>query len=141
MKLCKKLVFVLVALVFSSFITAYADNLDEDIPPDIPEPYIGVTQIGATLSISTNGIADCNSYIRLQSSYTAMATLVLQKQQGSTWIPVIYWTKSDESPIRIHEQIDISSGYYYRVVLTADVYDGTGNNVETASVESSSHYY
>ncbi len=140
MKLRHTLCMVLALIVFSS-IAVYAIDLDENLPPDIPAPYTGVASIGATLSINSVGKATCSGYVNLKSGYTASATLSLQQKQGSSWFTIISWSATGGPTIAISKSYYVASGYSYRVVMTAAVYDNNSNYVETVSATSTVVYY
>ena len=141
MKLRKVISLVLVVLILSSLVSAYAVELDEDLPPDDPEPYIGVTSIGASLSINSMGKATCYGYVNLSSGYTATASLSLQQYNSGSWITIISWSATGGPTISIHGTHYVTAGYSYRAKITAVVYDQNGNYVETVSATSSTVYY
>lgn len=130
----KRLVSVLLSIVVLTVgITATAI--------DIPSPcYDGTTRISASLTISSTGRANCNGTIVLSSSsYSSDLTMKLQRSTGSGWSTVYTWNKDDASTISGSRYV--TSGYYYRVVVSANVYDASGNYIESPSATSSSVYY
>ena len=107
---------------------------------DIPTPYYsGTDRITAGLSISSSGLASCSGSIGLSySSYSATLTMKLQQYTSDGWTTIGSWSTQTT---RLSKSQYVLHGYYYRVVCSANVYDGSGNYVESPSVKSSNEYY
>lgn len=108
---------------------------------DTATPYYdATTRISASLTISSSGLASCSGTIRLSdSSCYANLTLKLQRYENHAWTTVYTWTENDATSISGSRYV--TSGYYYRVVHSANVYSSSGKYIESPSVTSSSKYY
>ena len=108
---------------------------------DIPTPYYDATaRITASLSISTSGLASCSGAITLSdSSCSASLTMKLQQYTSSGWSTIETWSTSNST--RLSKTRYVTSGYYYRVVTSANVYNSSGKYVESPSATSTSKYY
>lgn len=104
----------------------------------IAPQYMGIMQINANLAINSNGKSTCESKIALNSPvYCADAIMTLYRSSNSTsWTPIKSWSASGKSDVEMSENRYVLSGYYYKVTVTAEIYDASSNLVETASSES-----
>lgn len=100
--------------------------------------YVGIMQINANLTISSNGRATCDSKVTLNSPvYRADATMTLcRSSNGASWTPIKSWSASGKSDVELSENYYVLSGYYYKVAVTAEVYDASSKLLETVSSES-----
>lgn len=101
--------------------------------------YQGLSRLGADLSISS-GSATCTGTATTVSGYTCDATLRLQRYTNSKWKNVKTWTLSGKTN-RFSETYYVTSGYEYRLEITADVYNSSGTLVDTATVYSNQVNY
>lgn len=122
---------LLAAVLLTSGISAFAS--------DVAPYYTGTSSISSSLSISTAGKATCTGSIRLYSSYTANMTVKLQRYTNGYWSTVQSWSGSGVSTIS--KSYYVTSGYYYRVVTAASVYDSSGKYVEGPTMLSTTKYY
>lgn len=106
---------------------------------DIAPCYTGTSFISTDLSISSTGKASCSGVISLYSNYTATLTMKLQQYNGSYWTTIQTWSTSDSKSLS--KSYYVSSGYSYRVVTSAKVYNSSGTYVETPSVTSATKSY
>lgn len=97
--------------------------------------YVGMRLFYAELNISNVGLATSSGTIEARSGYTCDATLELQRKQGSSWITVKKWDDSGKS-ISFKENWYVTSGYDYRVKLSADVHDTNNKLVESLTTYS-----
>ena len=120
--------------------TAFAAVIDND--DAIMPMYVGVHATMVSLDIPSSGWADCYGLIQITSGHTAELTLSLMRQsEGSaTWSNVTSWTDSTY-PYEIEEEYYVSSGYTYRLKLTANVYDDDGNRVSRPIAYSDEVYH
>lgn len=113
---------------------AYAMDNTDSIQPY----YVGTSGAGCSLSISS-GKANCKGYVYLYSGYTSSLTLKLQKSSnGTSWSTLQTWTSSGSS---IEKPYYVSSGYKYRVTLTAKVYNSSGTLVDNITRTSATKSY
>lgn len=140
MKLRKILSIVLVGAMLSAFSIAFAADTEENIPPEISEQYVAVGSISAFITLDTSGKASCTGYVNLRNGYTASVNLQLQQYLGGCWVPVITWSEEGGPTITLTGSRYVTSGYSYRSVTTATVYDSDGNSVETVSGVSKTVY-
>lgn len=122
---------LLAAVMLTSGIGVFAD--------DIAPCYTGTASISSNLSISSAGKATCTGAIRLYASYTANMTVKLQRYTNGYWSTVQSW--SGDGVSTISKSYYVTSGYYYRVVTAASVYDSSGNYVEGPTMLSTTKYY
>lgn len=140
MKLRKILGLVLVIAMLSTFSAALATDIDENIPPENAEDYVAVGSMAAFISLDAAKKASCTGYVNLQNGYTASVNLQLQQYVGGCWVPIITWSDEGGPTITLSGSRYVASGYSYRSVITATVYDKDGNDVETVSTISKTVY-
>ena len=102
--------------------------------------YVALTQLTASLEISNSGCATCKGNATASQGYTCDVTLALQQKTGSKWETIKEWTSSGRTNI-FNKNWYVESGHDYRVVITAEVYNSTGNLSETASIYSNTVHY
>ena len=106
------------------------------------EPYlINFAFLKASLSISESGrsnteakacLRDDTLHVNLESS--------LQRLENGRWVDVKSWSTTGSTVVTLTEQWYVTSGYSYRVVATAKVYDGN-TLIETANRTSATVTY
>lgn len=106
---------------------------------EVSPRYTGTSTIVTDLSISSTGKATCAGTVVLYSGYTATLTMKLQQYNGSYWTTIQTWSTSDSKSLS--KSYYVSSGYSYRVVTSAKVYNSSGTYVETPSVTSATKSY
>lgn len=132
-KTVKRMLCLLLAVVLlTSGISVFADD-------GISPYYTGTATISASLSISTSGKATCTGKIHLYSSYTATLTVKLQRYENGYWSTVKSWSTSDSTSLS--KSYYVTSGYSYRVVTSASVYNSSGKYVEGPSATSATKSY
>lgn len=104
--------------------------------------YTGVATVTRSIRISNSGCATCYGRIVIRSGYTADMELELQiSSDDESWSTIKSWTTSGSGTMTLDKIYFVSSGYYYRTVCNADIYDGDGNFVEIIAEASGSQYY
>lgn len=99
--------------------------------------YIGTKRIEAILEISSNRSANCGGYAKLIAGYTGDMSMELQRSTDEkTWAHVTTWTTSGNGSIMLDKSWYVSQGFYYRVVVTVDVYNAYGKYIESPSATS-----
>ncbi len=101
--------------------------------------YTRIRTFAATLTISESGYATCYSQVKsTDSSDTIDLTMELQQStDGRHWNTIKSWDISDSSNIvDLDKGWYVSSGYYYQILATAEVYTSSGIWQETASTNS-----
>ena len=73
------------------------------------------------------------------NGYNATVVMELQQKNG-TWKPIKRWSKSG-GYVSMNESYRVSSKYYYRVAVTAKVYNSSGSLVESKTSYSGEVYY
>lgn len=101
--------------------------------------YIGLEDVTANLNISGSGYAKCSGSAETRSGYNATVVMELQQKNG-TWKPIKTWSKSG-GYVSMNESCQVSSKYYYRVAVTAKVYNSSGSLVESETSYSGEVYY
>lgn len=130
-----------IVLIISMTISAIPSMaLQEESPPDeitIVE-YIGTISCNAGLTISA-GTATCNAYVDLKSGYSVNISMSLQRYV-SGWQVYKSWAAT-AGAFTLSRSCAVASGYIYRVVVNASIYNSQGSYVETVTAISSSVYH
>lgn len=104
--------------------------------------YTGVATVTRSIDVSSGGCATCYGRIVVRSGYTADMELELQlSSDDESWSTIKSWTNSGSGTLTLDKIYFVSSGYYYRVICTADIYDSDDNFVEAIAEASGSQYY
>ncbi len=105
--------------------------------------YVGITQINATLSIDKTDKATCESVVKLKNpTYRADVTMTLYRSSdGSKWTSIKSWSDSGKGRVTPSENYYVLSGYYYKVEVTAKVYNAASTLLETVSAASETIYH
>lgn len=129
---------LVITMFIAISIPAAASEMDsqDDLPGS--SRYTGTISVRASISKVSAGKVKCSGKVILRDGYTASVTMTLQKMSGGSWTPVDYWTQSGSGTISFSHTKNVSTGYSYRCVVCAVVYDSNGNYVETATAYSSS---
>lgn len=99
-----------------------------------------LSRISASLSI-TSGRANCGGSFTIYDIYDgcdSRMTMVLQQYTNSRWESISEWSE-DFSGSRIkmmQEVFKVSSGYRYRMTVTAEIFDSSGDVIETVTCDS-----
>ena len=102
--------------------------------------YIALTLNSVSLNISSTGLSTSHGMVKVDSRYTAKATLELQQKKNGVWQPIKSWSDSGIS-FSIVKDYYVLHGYDYRAVLTVRVYDSKNTLIETGSTSSNTYYY
>lgn len=134
---------LLVALLLAccTSVGAYAD---EETAGDITPFYEYAKNVTAILSIDSSGNATCQGrIIPKESSYSCSITVQLKRKSGSTWTTVATWSDSGKglSGASAGGTRSVSSGYSYKVSVSATVKNASGDVVENPSKDSSVKTY
>lgn len=106
-----------IGILFSTTVFASAAQ-----PPTIEPMYVGISGLGAALSISSTGQATCVGRVYNDGDYDVTLTIALQ-QDGST---IKSWTVDTNVGLNnISKYHYVASGYDYQVVVTAVVKSGS----------------
>lgn len=113
------------------------------VSPDIaPYRFDHVASCSIALTISSKGLATCTSDMTLRSGVTAEMTVTLYKSTDKkSWDYVKSWDTSGSFSLLLEKSYYVMSGYYYKAVLSADIYNSSGSLVESISSTSNIHYY
>lgn len=138
------LALILLMAMFSA-VPAYADNgaaVKAPGPQDVaPARFTHISLLNAGLDISPSGLAGCLGNVFLyNSSYTAVLTVELQKYTSSGWSTIKTWTTSSTGYANIEGNYYVVYGTY-RVRTTAQVYNPSGDLLETESLYSRTVIY
>lgn len=87
-----------------------------------------------------SGLAKCHGSAEIAAGYVCDFTMELQKKVGNSWTYLDDWTENQTDWVDMSRTHSVVHGYYYKVVVTVDVFDESGNFVETAS-ESTTQWY
>lgn len=99
-----------------------------------------LSRISASLSIS-RGRANCGGSFTIYDiydGYDSRMTMVLQQYTNSRWESIAEWSKDfNGSGIKMmQEEYKVSSGYRYRMTVTAEIFDSSGDVIETVTCDS-----
>lgn len=105
--------------------------------------YVGITEINATLTIDRTDKATCESDVALKNpTYRADVTMTLYRSSdGNKWTSIKSWSGSGKSQIKLSQNYYVLSGYYYKVEVTAKVYNAASTLLETVSAASETIYH
>jgi hypothetical protein len=134
---------LLIALLFACSMYAAAEIEDESLG-DIELFYVYAKNVTANLAIDSGGIATSRGLITLRdSSYTATITVKLQKKNGRSWTTIATWSDfgNGYAGASAGGTRQVTSGYSYRVSVTAVVKDSSGNVIERPSKDSAVKAY
>lgn len=118
-------------------VSAY--NTEEHIEESVGLQYVGMQNMNCFLNI-LDGNAKCSGSVSLKSGYTASLVLTLQRSPKSitSWSTIKTWTGTRSS---LSKNYAISSGYKYRVILNAKVYNSKNVLVDNSTVYSNVSVY
>ena len=125
-------------LILSSLApTAYAS---EELT--IQSRYSRITSFTVAFSISSSGLSSDYSSIKLTNSTDTVNLIIeLQQKSGSTWSTIKTWETSGSGTVSLDKSWYVSSGYSYRIYVTAKVYNSSDTLSETATLISSTASY
>lgn len=104
--------------------------------------YKAITDITAEVSISSDGVATCHGVARTTSTdYSCILTMELQRKVKGSWEPVYTWEKEGSLSASLYKDYAVTSGYYYRVYVTVEVYDEDGTLLDDANLSSNIQFY
>ena len=89
--------------------------------------------VSAALDINALGIASCGGRALAYSSNRIAIYVTLQQYTDSGWVTIRSWSATATTATQVSGQYAVARGYTYRVNVTAYVYDGRGNIIETGS--------
>ena len=120
------LTIVLVLGIMAPAAFAFAEN-------DAVQPrYFRISTFDIAFDISSSGKSSCYSKIvTYESTDTIDLTIELQRDGGSGWSTIKTWTGEDTGRISLDKVWYVTSGYEYRLRITAEVYDTNGKLLET----------
>lgn len=100
-----------------------------------------LSRISAGLTISTLGRASCGGSFTIYDiydGYDSRMTMVLEQYTDSGWEPVKEWSEDfTGAGVKMMDKgYYVSSGYRYRMTVTAEIFDSRGNVIETVSCDS-----
>ena len=98
--------------------------------------YAAIERLTATLKINSSGRVSCGGSASTILGYSCDATMKLQQKVGTSWETVKEWTSSGTTN-NFAESWYVASGYDYRVEILADVYNSSGNMIESQTTHSS----
>lgn len=132
---------LVLASIFAFPVCAMEEDPEPPIDPD--DPFVNIAAMSAGCSISSSGLATCNGYVlTANTTYTVYLSVSLQRYKNGYWQHYAGpWNSSGVHIASVYKQYYVVRGYYYRVGVTATVYDANGNFIESPTVYSSSRYY
>ncbi|MEL7648744.1 MAG: hypothetical protein AAGU76_11660 [Sedimentibacter sp.] len=134
----KKIIVLIIVLTFVlSFSTQSLAAINGDVASIITPMYTNIASIGASLEISSLGIATCEGILthRLNDGSCEL-TMKLQKlNTDKSWSTIATWTAEGLTKCSNYQYRAVSRGTY-RVAVTGKVYDSLRNLSETQSVYS-----
>ena len=135
----KKIAILCLIILVITTITVQASDLAPPAGPEVPEEYVGMSSISASLTINSSGSAHCIGSAVAKSGYSLSARLYLIRQAGGDEI-VISWP-GNGSTILIDQSYTVTSGYYYYTKLVVDVKNSSNVVVATYDAYSPAQYY
>ena len=104
--------------------------------------YLDIYSFSIDLDISSGGTATCSADVSTTTqTNTIDMTMHLEQYDSGRWVIIKTWTGSYGPNADMTKYRAVPSGYYYRVSVSAAVYDANGNAVETVGRYSTSIYY
>lgn len=120
--------FVLVLLMVCTMVLPAAAS------QDVVQPrWTYLSSVSAALQINGLGIASCSGQALVTSSNRIAVYVTLQQYTDSGWVTLRSWSATGKTTTMAGGQYAVARGYTYRVNVTAYVYDGRGNVIETGS--------
>ena len=101
--------------------------------------YENISRIACTLSISSKGVASFGGSFTIHKENDTRLTLVLQQYISGRWVNITKELVEDYTGSGIKgfsDTLDVESGYRYRAVATAEIFNGDGEVIETVSCDS-----
>lgn len=103
--------------------------------------YIEADRVSVTLLIDTDGTATCRGTVAAKhiNTTTHLTLSLLCSSDGQTWHEVNSWsaTGSGLLGVSIEKTTSIEKGYQYVVCAEGDLFDYSGNHLESVSKTSS----
>ena len=131
---------ILVLSLICSPTLSYALDLEPAEPPIIPDEYVHLQSVSASISVSS-GVARVTSTGRVSGGTdTVYVTVKLQRMSNYTWTTLKTWSGSGVGHCLISETWNVAPGYTYRNFTTITVYTSSGSYVETVYKTSSQFY-
>ena len=112
----------------ASLATYESTDLEQEI---IAPRYEFISFITATLSISSDGKADCYSATRAAPGYKVDLAAELQQQRGNSWTTVDEWESAGTNRVDVTGFKYVVPGYSYRLKVTVTIHDSSGGFVES----------
>lgn len=104
--------------------------------------YLDIYSFIIDLDISSGGTATCETSVKTTTqTNTIYLTMNLEQYDGERWVIEKTWTGTYGPNADMTKYRAIPSGYYYRISVSATVFDQNGNAVETVGNYSGSIYY
>ena len=104
--------------------------------------YLDIYSFYIDLDISSGCTAPCVSSVKTTTqTNTIDLRMQLEQYDNGRWVIVKSWTASYGPNADMTKYRAVPSGYYYRVFVSATVFDQNGNAVETVGRYSTSIYY
>lgn len=130
---------LLVICMIPSTAFAYETNQDDSIQLR----YSQICYFTIDFDISSAGLASCYSHIETDTASNGVAlNMQLQRSSnGRTWSKIHEWSTDDKQTVSLDKTYYVSSGYLYRIHVTATVSNSTGRVLETATRDSSTVRY
>jgi len=95
--------------------------------------YTHISSITSGLSISSSGMASCSGQVIHASGNHARLVVTLQQQRNGVWQRFDEWETTGSTMVTLGRDRAVTTGFRYRVVVTATIFDATGRVLETAS--------
>lgn len=100
-----------------------------------------IMRISASLSISSLGRAECGgTYIiyDIYDGYDSRMTMTLQRYEDFDWVDVKEWSQdfTGAGGKMMNKGYYVTSGYRYRMTVTAEILDSDGSVLESVFVDS-----
>ncbi len=140
----KKMGFISVVMVLLISLSFGTPVLASVAPQGTIVPcYSYISTIGSGLSINSGGYSTCSGFINIYVNYSSTITITLQRSSnGSSWTNIKSWSQSFSTTglNSIEKGYYVESGYFYRVLTTAQVKNGN-TVLETATCYSAVKSY
>ncbi|MBQ3256596.1 MAG: hypothetical protein IJA67_04180 [Oscillospiraceae bacterium] len=110
--------------------------------PVVQPRYLDIYSFIIDLDISSGGTATCEASVKTTTqTNTIKLYMQLEQYDDGRWRIEKEWSGDYGSEADMTKYRAIPSGYYYRVFVSAAVYDEDGNPVETVGRYSGEVYY
>ena len=129
--------YLTIVLIMISLLAIPAAAVSVPQEPALVPDYVDIETLWAILNIGSSNEATCSSFVRSATfTNTVYLTMKLQQLSGKNWSDIKTWSASGTGSISLTRRYYVTSGYSYRLKVTATVYTSAGKFVEQSTAYS-----